>query len=75
VGPEQTDLHRLPGEHRRFGGRTRRDRLSRTKLTKATFQWTMGLPEVAGNVWPRAIVQTCIIDLIRNIFRLASKKD
>jgi putative transposase len=35
----------------------------------------MGLPEVAGNVWPRAIVQTCIIDLIRNIFRLASKKD
>jgi putative transposase len=34
-----------------------------------------GLPEVVGNVWPRAIVQTCIIHLIRNTFRLASKKD
>ena len=32
-----------------------------------------GLPEVVGNVWPRAIVQTCIIHLIRNTFRLASK--
>jgi putative transposase len=34
-----------------------------------------GLPEVVGNVWPLAIVQTCIIHLIRNTFRLASKKD
>jgi putative transposase len=34
-----------------------------------------GLPEVVGNVWPRAIVQTCIIHLIRNTFRLASKRD
>jgi putative transposase len=34
-----------------------------------------GLPEVAGNVWPLAIVQTCIIHLIRNTFRLASKRD
>jgi transposase-like protein len=34
-----------------------------------------GLPEVVGNVWPQAIVQTCIIHLIRNTFRLASKKD
>ena len=34
-----------------------------------------GLPEVVGNVWPRTTVQTCIIDLIRNTFRLASKKD
>src|SRR3954466_7205354 len=31
-----------------------------------------GLPEVVGNVWPQAIVivQTCIIHLIRNTFRL-----
>lgn len=28
-----------------------------------------------GNVWPRTTVQTCIIHLIRNTFRLASKKD
>jgi len=33
-----------------------------------------GLPEVVGNVWPAAIVQTCIIHLIRNTFRLASKR-
>jgi transposase-like protein len=34
-----------------------------------------GLPEVVGNAWPEAIVQTCIIHLIRNTFRLASKRD
>ena len=34
-----------------------------------------GLPEVVGNVWPLAIVQTCIIHLIRNTFRLTSRKD
>jgi transposase-like protein len=33
-----------------------------------------GLPEVVENVWPQAIVQTCIIHLIRNSFRLVSKK-
>ena len=34
-----------------------------------------GLPEVVGNVWPQATVQTCIIHLIRNTFRLASRRD
>jgi putative transposase len=34
-----------------------------------------GLPEVVGNVWPLAIVQTCIIHLIRNTFRLTSRTD
>ena len=34
-----------------------------------------GLAEVVGNVWPQAIVQTCIIHLIRNTFRLASRRD
>ena len=33
-----------------------------------------GLPEVVSNVWPQAIVQTCIIHLIRNTFRLTSRK-
>jgi putative transposase len=33
-----------------------------------------GLPEVVGTVWPLATVQTCIIHLIRNTFRLASRK-
>ena len=32
-----------------------------------------GLPEVVGNVWPRAIVQTCNIHLIPNTFRLSSR--
>jgi transposase-like protein len=34
-----------------------------------------GLPEVVGNAWPQAIVQTCIVHLIRNTFRLASRRD
>ena len=34
-----------------------------------------GLPDVVGNVWPEAIVQTCILHLIRNTFHLASKRD
>jgi transposase-like protein len=34
-----------------------------------------GLPEVVGNVWPQTITQTCIIHLIRNTFRLASRRD
>jgi len=34
-----------------------------------------GLPDVVGNVWPLAIVQTCIIHLIRNTFRLTSRAD
>ena len=33
-----------------------------------------GLPEVVTNVWPDTIVQTCIIHLIRNSFRLVSRK-
>ena len=34
-----------------------------------------GLPDAVGSVWPLATVQTCIIHLIRNTFRLASKRD
>jgi transposase-like protein len=34
-----------------------------------------GLPDVVVNVWPATIVQTCIIHLIRNTFRLTSRKD
>jgi putative transposase len=33
-----------------------------------------GLPEVVGNVWQQAMVQTCIIHLLRNTFRLTSRK-
>jgi hypothetical protein len=29
-----------------------------------------GLPDVVSNVWRHAIVQTCIIHLLRNTFRL-----
>ncbi|RQX17155.1 IS256 family transposase [Micromonospora ureilytica] len=33
-----------------------------------------GLPDVVTNVWPRTVVQTCIIHLIRNTFRLTSRR-
>jgi putative transposase len=33
-----------------------------------------GLPEVVANVWPQTIVQTCVIHLIRNTFRLTSRR-
>jgi transposase-like protein len=33
-----------------------------------------GLPEVVSNIWPQTIVQTCIIHLIRNTFRLTSRR-
>lgn len=33
-----------------------------------------GLPDAIGTVWPRAVVQTCVIHLIRNTFRYASRK-
>ena len=33
-----------------------------------------GLPDVVGNVWPLTTVQTCIIHLIRNTFRLAARQ-
>lgn len=34
-----------------------------------------GLPEAIGSVWPKAIVQTCVVHLIRNSMRYASWKD
>ena len=34
-----------------------------------------GLPEVIGQIWPQAIVQTCVVHLIRNSMRYASWKD
>src|SRR3546814_5908022 len=33
-----------------------------------------GLPEAINTVWELAVVQTCIIHLIRNTFRFASRK-
>jgi putative transposase len=34
-----------------------------------------GLPEAISAVWSQTIVQTCIVHLLRNSFRYASKKD
>ena len=34
-----------------------------------------GLPEAIADVWPLAIVQTCVLHLIRNTFRYASQAD
>jgi putative transposase len=34
-----------------------------------------GLPDAVSSVWSQAIVQTCVIHLLRNSFRYASRKD
>jgi transposase-like protein len=34
-----------------------------------------GLPDAVNNVWEKAIVQTCIVHLLRNSFKYASKRD
>jgi transposase-like protein len=34
-----------------------------------------GLPDAVTTVWDRAVVQACIIHLVRNTFRYASRKD
>ncbi len=34
-----------------------------------------GLPDAVETVWPRTIVQTCIIHLLRNSFRYAARQD
>src|SRR3954470_22651697 len=33
-----------------------------------------GLPDAIGATWPKAITQTCVLHLLRNSFRYASKK-
>lgn len=34
-----------------------------------------GLPEAVEAVWPRTIVQTCVVHLLRNWFRYAARPD
>jgi putative transposase len=34
-----------------------------------------GLPDAVANVWPRTLVQTCIVHLLRNSFRYAARQD
>ncbi|MGR6999419.1 IS256 family transposase [Yinghuangia aomiensis] len=34
-----------------------------------------GLPDAISTVWPQAVVQTCIIHLLRNSFRYAGRQD
>ncbi len=34
-----------------------------------------GLADAVSSVWPQAIVQTCVVHLLRNSFRYASRKD
>nr|WP_204293340.1 IS256 family transposase [Micromonospora gifhornensis] len=34
-----------------------------------------GLPEAVETVWPRTIVQTCVVHLLRNSFRYAARQD
>ena len=37
--------------------------------------WLKGLPDVVSGVWVKTIVQTCIVHLLRNSFKYASKRD
>ncbi len=34
-----------------------------------------GLPDAVNTVWPQTIVQACVVHLLRNSFRYASRKD
>jgi putative transposase len=34
-----------------------------------------GLPDAANAVWEKTIVQTCIVHLLRNSFKYASRRD
>ena len=34
-----------------------------------------GLPDAVNNVWPRTVVQTCIVHLLRNSFSYAGRQD
>lgn len=34
-----------------------------------------GLPEAIGAIWPDAVVQTCVVHLVRNSLRYSSQKD
>ena len=34
-----------------------------------------GLPDAVNSVWPQTIVQTCVVHLLRNSFRYASRRD
>jgi putative transposase len=34
-----------------------------------------GLPDAIEQVWPQAVTQTCIVHLLRNSFRYASRRD
>ena len=34
-----------------------------------------GLPDAIAQAWPAAITQTCVVHLLRNSFRHASKRD
>ena len=34
-----------------------------------------GLPDAVATVWPQTIVQTCVVHLLRNSFRYASRRD
>lgn len=34
-----------------------------------------GLPDTVGTIWPRTTVQTCVVHLLRNSFRYATRQD
>jgi Transposase, Mutator family len=73
----QHSVDRLPTKRRSVVRRTLVDLKNRgvRDLFFLVCDGLKGLPDVVEAVWPQAIVQTCIIHLIRNTFRLTSRAD
>src|SRR5713101_6208105 len=76
--PQRTPPQPLrPGHHRRPQPR----RMTGTPRNEAPFRKThpcdglKGLPDAVSAVWEKTIVQTCIVHLLRNSFKYASKRD
>src|SRR6266508_3390155 len=44
-------------------------------ITDRVLEGLTGLPDAISTVWPQAITQTCVVHLLRNSFRYASRRD
>ena len=80
--PGQRERHsRAVGRDRRGGRQVLDERADRPAQPRDQGRVLRRLRRPQGaarrgvNVWPQAIVQTCIVHLIRNTFRLTSKRD
>jgi transposase-like protein len=47
---------------------------SRSATDSKVYRRLKGLPQAITTVWERTVVQTCVIHLLRNSFRYASRR-